>query len=74
MKLAALQMTSGIDVATNLATAASLLAEAAAGGACLALLPENFSFMGRRETDKRSVSEAFGSGPVQDFLVEQGLQ
>ena len=71
MKLAALQMTSCIDVATNLATAASLLAEAAAGGACLALLPENFSFMGRREADKRSVSEEFGSGPVQDFLAEQ---
>ena len=74
MKLAAIQMTSGIEVAANLATAARLLAQAAAAGACLALLPENFSFMGRREADKRAVSETFGSGPTQDFLAAQARQ
>ena len=46
MKAAALQMTSAIDVAANLATAARLLAQAAAAGAKLAVLPENFAFMG----------------------------
>jgi nitrilase len=34
----------------------------------LAVLPENFSFLGLRDTDKREVAEAEGSGPVQDFL------
>jgi len=68
MKLAALQMTSGPDVAANLAQARGLLEEAAAQGAALAALPENFSFMGLKDADKRAVAEADGSGPVQDFL------
>jgi deaminated glutathione amidase len=68
MKLAALQMTSGPDVTANLEQARALLEEAAALGARLAALPENFSFMGLKDADKRSVAEADGSGPVQDFL------
>jgi deaminated glutathione amidase len=69
MKLAALQMTSGPDVAANLEQARGLLEEAATQGARLAALPENFSFMGLKDADKRSVAEADGSGPVQDFLA-----
>jgi deaminated glutathione amidase len=68
MQLAALQMTSGPDVAANLAQARGLLEEAAAQGAALAALPENFAFMGLQDADKRAVAEADGSGPVQDFL------
>ncbi|MDP2229083.1 MAG: carbon-nitrogen hydrolase family protein [Moraxellaceae bacterium] len=41
--LAALQMCSGPDVEANLAAADRLLAEAAAAGAALAVLPENFA-------------------------------
>ncbi len=41
--LAALQMVSGPEVAANLAVADGLLAEAAAAGAGLAVLPENFA-------------------------------
>jgi predicted amidohydrolase len=67
--VAALQMTSGPDVAANLATAAPLLAAARDAGAAVALLPENFSFLGRRDADKRAVAESPGSGPVQDFLA-----
>ncbi|HLY53054.1 MAG TPA: carbon-nitrogen hydrolase family protein [Steroidobacteraceae bacterium] len=69
MKVAALQMTSGPDVAANLAQAQALLEEAARRGARLAALPENFSFMGLKDADKRSVAEAEGSGAVQDFLA-----
>jgi nitrilase len=69
MKLAALQMTSGPDVAANLEQARGLLEAAAARGARLAALPENFSFMGLRDADKRAVAEADGSGPVQEFLA-----
>jgi nitrilase len=66
---AAIQMTSGPDVAGNLAAAAPLLAEARAAGASVALLPENFNFLGRRDADKRAVAEPYGRGPTQDFLA-----
>jgi deaminated glutathione amidase len=69
MKVAAIQMTSGPEVAANLEQAAALLAEAAARGARLAALPENFCFMGLKDADKRAVAEPDGHGPVQDFLA-----
>jgi len=69
MKVAALQMTSGPDVAGNLEQARALLEEAAARGARLAALPENFSFMGLKDADKRTVAELDGGGPAQDFLA-----
>ena len=67
--VAAIQMTSGADVGANLADARALLEEAAARGARLAALPENFALMGLRDADKRGVAEPDGSGPVQDFLA-----
>ncbi|SER19104.1 nitrilase [Solimonas aquatica] len=66
--IAALQMNSGDDVAANLDAAETLLREAAAAGACLATLPENFAFMGARDRDKLAHGEADGSGPIQDRL------
>ena len=69
MRVAALQMTSGPEVEANLATAGALLEEAAADGARLAVLPENFSFLGLKDADKRAVAEADGAGPVQEFLA-----
>lgn len=69
MRVAALQMTSGPEVAANLAQAGALLEEAAANGVRLAVLPENFSFLGLRDADKRAVAETDGAGPVQDFLA-----
>src|SRR6202008_4574162 len=69
MRVAALQMTSGPEVDANLAQAGALLAEAAASGARLAVLPENFSFLGLRDADKRAVAETDGAGPVQEFLA-----
>ena len=72
--LAAIQMVSESDVAANLATAADLLAEAARRGARLAVLPENFALMGRRESDKLAIREAAGDGPIQAFLAEQAAR
>jgi deaminated glutathione amidase len=69
MRVAALQMTSGPEVAANLAQAGALLDEAARRGARLAALPENFSFMGLKDADKRAVAETEGAGAVQDFLA-----
>ena len=70
MKVAAIQMTSGPEVSANLEQARELLEEAAARGARLAALPENFSFMGLKDADKRAVAEADGQGPAQDFLAD----
>jgi nitrilase len=63
--VAALQMTSLADVAKNIATARRLLREAKDAGACLAVLPENFSFMGRNEAERRAMVERDGDGPAQ---------
>jgi len=67
--VSAIQMTSGPDVAANLEQARPLLEEAATQGACLAVLPENFAFLGLRDVDKREVAEADGAGPIQDFVA-----
>lgn len=69
MKVAAIQMTSGPDVAANLAQAQVLLQQAAGRGAQLAALPENFCFLGLKDADKRAVAESEGEGPVQEFLA-----
>jgi nitrilase len=69
MKVAAIQMVSGVDVGRNLERARVLLAQAAAAGAELAVLPEYFCLMGRQDGDKLAVRERFGEGPVQDFLA-----
>jgi deaminated glutathione amidase len=70
MKVAALQMTSSADVRANLAVAGELLEAAVSSGAALAMLPENFAFMGLHDADKRKVAEPQGRGPIQDFLGE----
>src|SRR6202166_169886 len=74
VKVAALQMTSAADVAVNLELAARLLAQARAAGARVAVLPENFSFMGLRDADKRTIAEPDGDGPVQRFLSQQARE
>ncbi|HEY8331963.1 MAG TPA: nitrilase-related carbon-nitrogen hydrolase, partial [Pseudomonas sp.] len=67
---AVVQMVSGSEVATNLASADRLIAQAAQAGARLVALPENFALLGRREQDKLAVAEADGGGPIQDFLAD----
>jgi nitrilase len=69
MKVAAIQMCSGVDVAANLAVAGDLLRAAARDGARLAVLPENFALMARQEQDKRAIAEADGDGPIQQALA-----
>jgi deaminated glutathione amidase len=69
-KLAAIQMTSGPDVAANLDAARRHLEEATAAQARLAVLPENFAFMGLADVDKRRIAEPAGEGPIQDFLAQ----
>jgi nitrilase len=68
-RIAAIQMVSGPELAANLAAAERLVAAAAAAGAKLAALPENFYLIGRHEGDKVALREADGVGPIQDFLA-----
>jgi nitrilase len=70
LKVATLQMNSGPDVTQNLGVAGTLLSAAAAAGAVLAVLPENFAIMGAREADRLAVAEAPGAGPIQDAMAE----
>ena len=70
MKIAALQLVSAPDWPRNRDTAARLIADAAAAGAGLVLLPEYFCVMGRRDTDKLALAEPPGhAGPIQAFLA-----
>jgi nitrilase len=68
-RVAAIQMTSSTDCRENLATATRLLRQAHEQGAALALLPENFSIMARRDEDRRAVAERDGEGPIQRWLA-----
>ncbi len=70
MKIAAIQLIATPDWARNRDEAARLVAQAAADGAQLVLLPEYFCLMGRRDTDKLALAEAAGSGPIQAFLAD----
>ena len=74
MKVAALQMVSSPHVADNLAQARTLLEQAAQLGAELAVLPEYFSTMGMRDSDKLALAEALGHGAAQDFLARSARE
>ena len=69
-RVCALQMVSTPDRERNLADADRLIAQAAAEGAQLVLLPEYFCFMGYKEADKLAIRESYGDGPIQRFLTE----
>jgi deaminated glutathione amidase len=70
VKAAAIQMTSGVEVPTNLQRARQLLEQAASLGAKVAVLPENFALMAQRERDKRDIAETDGTGPIQQMLSQ----
>jgi nitrilase len=67
-------MASGPNVNANLLEAARLIATAADSGAELVVLPENFAIMGMSETDKVTIREQAGSGPIQEFLAQQATK
>jgi nitrilase len=71
---AAIQLSSVADRDANLAVAERLLRQAAAAGVALAILPENFAFMGAKERDKLAIAESDGQGPIQHFLAAMALE
>ena len=70
LKVASLQMVSTSDLDTNLQTATDLVRQAADQGCSVAVLPEYFCLFGKRDTDKLTIQETFGSGKLQDALAE----
>jgi Predicted amidohydrolase len=68
VRVAAIQMASGPNVAANLSEAERLIEQAANAGAKLVALPEYFAIMGMKDTDKVAVREVEGKGPIQNFL------
>ncbi|WP_341326425.1 carbon-nitrogen hydrolase family protein [Methylotuvimicrobium sp. KM2] len=73
-KCAAIQMASSPNVGANLLEAEKLIGEAVNAGAELVVLPENFALMGESETDKLTIKEVDGNGPIQDFLTSTALK
>lgn len=69
-RVAAVQMCSAARPADNLHAADALLAEACRQECTLAVLPENFAYVGAGDRDKLAVAEADGSGPMQEFLAD----
>jgi len=68
-RVAAIQMSSGDNLQENLRVAGRLLEEAHTRNCVLAVLPENFAFVGARDPDKLAVAENAGVGPIQEFLA-----
>jgi len=68
-KVAVIQLNTSDNVAANLRAIYGYLQAAQQGGAELALLPENFAWMGC-DQDSHDVPESYGLGPIQDFLAQ----
>lgn len=66
--VAVVQMTSGPDVAKNLATASALVRKATARGARLVVLPENVAYFGD-DDGKRAVAERFDPGAAPGGII-----
>ena len=69
IRVAAIQVNATPDLEENLAKAAALVERAASRGARLAVLPENFAFMGP-EGERVRLGEVVGEGPISTWGME----
>jgi deaminated glutathione amidase len=70
LKIASIQMVSTPKLDENLEVAARLIKAASNCGAQLVVLPEYFCLMGLKDTDKVSLRETPGAGPIQERLAQ----
>ena len=73
-QVAMVQMVSGPDLQSNLLQAAGWIAKAAADGAQLILLPENFAVFNAAQLLERGLDELTAEGPIRRFVAEQARQ
>jgi nitrilase len=71
IRVACIQLNSGSDQSANLARVSTLMEEATTQHCDLALLPENFSFMGSDENKKLAMAEDPSNSKVLSFLSKQ---
>lgn len=64
------QMASTASVQDNLQVVATLTAQAADKDARLIVFPENFAFMGLKDTDKYAIAEIPGKGAIQGHMQQ----
>ena len=64
-RVAVVQMISSATVKDNLSMLDAFFVQARKEGAELLVLPENFAFMGAKETDKLAIAEELGTGEIQ---------
>ncbi|EMU2928702.1 carbon-nitrogen hydrolase family protein, partial [Neisseria gonorrhoeae] len=70
IRVAAVQMVSGVSPETNVAAMKRLVARAAEQGADWVLLPEYWVLMGANDTGKLALAEPLGGGRFQTALSE----
>ncbi len=69
-RVAVVQMVSSADVKENLHQLEPFFIKAREEQAELVVLPENFAFMGMKETDKLKVAEEYGQGEIQQSISQ----
>lgn len=67
-KVAVVQMRSSASVQDNLQHTEKMVAKARENEVDLLVLPENFAFMGMKETDKLAIAEKYGTGEIQQTV------
>lgn len=71
INVAAIQLKPASSLEDNLTNVAALLSVAAAAGAQLAVLPENFAHYGQKDFTAIGLQESTDDGPVRQFLAGQ---
>ena len=71
INVAAIQLKPASSLEDNLTNVAALLSVAAAAGAQLAVLPENFAHYGQKDFTAIGLQESTDDGPVRQFLADQ---
>lgn len=73
-KIAAIQMSSGPQIKSNLIEATRLIREATKMGAQMVVLPESFSLMAMNESENIDVAETQGVGYIQDTIKQCAIE